>query len=86
MSNNYQKTGFTLFCEELEKRGFKISEKIDISKEKSGIIEITNCQGHMSKENLKKLSEIYGNLSWFHLTPEEAIKEMVDLLVEKSNF
>jgi hypothetical protein len=32
---------------------------------------------------IKRLSEIFGNLSFFHFTPEEAIDEMLNILINE---
>ena len=88
MTNNNQisKTGLSLFHDKLTEQGFKISEVDTSQGDSNGMVEITNPQGKTTKQNIKNLAEIYGNLTWYHFTPEQAILEIVELIIIQINY
>lgn len=73
-----QKSGLSLLYEKLEKQGFKISEPNTSFGENNGTIEITDSQGYTIKQNLHNLSKVYGGLTFYHMSPENAIDEIIE--------
>jgi hypothetical protein len=56
----------------------------DVNLEKgelNGDVILTHQDGFKIKTNIKKLSEIYGVLTFFHFEPNVAINEMLDILI-----
>lgn len=68
-------TGLTLFVQKGKEKGWVFSE-INIE---DNTIDIT-FNGIKKSQSLKKLSEIYGGLSFYHFTNEEAIDQLVSII------
>jgi hypothetical protein len=73
-------TGLELFYEEAKKREYVIGETDVSSGEGNGDFIITNLNGKTSKQNYKKLAELYGTLVFYHYEPKEAIVQLFELI------
>lgn len=80
-----QKRGLSLFYDKLKEQGLEISGPDTSSGETNGTVEITNNKGKTTKQNLKKISEVYGGLTFYHMSSEEAIDEIVELIIHNLN-
>ena len=68
------KTGLTLLIEALEQKNCVIeTDNMTVAKV------IFNSPSRTLELNLQDISEAYGGLTFFHLSPEEAVKEILDL-------
>ena len=67
-------------CDELNiEFDYNYSPKGEIN----GEIKLKLNNGHNINANIKRLSEIFGNLTFFHFTPEKAIEEMLNILINE---
>ena len=73
-------TGLELFYEEAKKRDYTIGETDTSKGDSNGDFIMTNVVGKTSKQNFKKLAEIYGTLTFYHFQPEDAIVQLFDLI------
>jgi len=73
-------TGLFLFNEEVKKRGYSISV-VDTSRgDSNGDFIISSSVGKTTKQNYKRIAEIYGTLTFYHYEPEEAIDQIFELI------
>jgi hypothetical protein len=73
-------TGLQLFYEEAKKREYTIGETDTSRGETNGDFIITNVIGKTSKQNFKKLAEVYGVLTFYHYEPESAIVQLFEFI------
>ena len=62
-------------------KGYTFSEPYWVLPEEINFIEVTK-DGKLMKININTLSGIYGGLTFFHFTPEDAIEQMLLLIDE----
>lgn len=73
-------TGLQLLINELEKNNYKIGETDTSKGESNGNFIIYNPMGNITTQNYKRLSELYGTLTFYHFSPEEAISEIIKMI------
>lgn len=73
-------TGLELFYEEVKKRNYTIGETDTSRGDSNGDFMLTNAVGKTSKQNYKKLAEVYGTLVFYHFEPEEAILQLFEFI------
>lgn len=72
--------GIELFYEEAKKRDYTIGETDVSSGETNGDFLLSNSSGFSTKQNYKKIADLYGTLTFYHFDPEEAIKEIFEVI------
>lgn len=78
-------TGLELFYEELKKRDYNMSDP-DVSRgDKNGNVEIYCKGGKSTVQNLKKIAELYGTLTFYHYEPKEAMDQIFELIQLQMN-
>lgn len=55
------------------------------SGEGNGDFTISNHQGKKTVQNMKGIAEIYGSLTFFHFSPEEAMAQVFELIEMQFN-
>lgn len=73
-------TGIKLFYEEAEKRNLTIGTPNAGAGEENGNFTISNHQGRETTQNFKRVSEVYGSLTFFHFSPEDAMEQIFELI------
>lgn len=73
-------TGLELLIEKLNEKGFSFGP-VNISQDDSnGNFELINSNGESTIQNYKRISEIYGSLTFFHFSPEQAIEQIIEMI------
>jgi hypothetical protein len=78
-------TGLELFYEEAKKRNLTIGETKTGPGDDNGNFAISSHQGKQTMQNFKRISEVYGSLTFFHFSPEDAMKEVFELIEMQLN-
>ena len=73
-------TGLELFNDEVKKRGYSISVVDTTRGNSNGDFTISSSVGKTTKLNYKHLANIYGNLTFYHYAPEDAIDQIFELI------
>jgi len=73
-------TGIELFHNEAKKRNFSIGETNVSSGDQNGDFIISDHSGKSTKQNYKKIADLYGNLTFFHFEPQEAINQIFEFI------
>ena len=73
-------TGLEIFYEEAKKRNLTIGAPNKGAGDENGDFTISNHQGRETIQNLKRISEVYGSLTFFHFSPEDAMEQIFELI------
>lgn len=73
-------TGLELLIKELENKNYKIGETDTSKGENNGNFIISSPMGKITTQNYKRLSELYGTLTFYHFSPEQAISEIIQMI------
>lgn len=77
--------GIEMFYMELENRGYTIGETDTSKGETNGNFKIFRKDGKEITQNFKMVSEIYGTLTFYHFTPEDAIRQIFEMIEIQMN-
>lgn len=73
-------TGIELFNIEAKKRNFNIGPTDVTLGDTNGDFLITDTYGKSTKQNYKKIADVWGNLVFYHFSPEDAMNEVFELI------
>ncbi len=77
--------GIELFRIEAEKRNYSIGETNVSAGEENGDFFISDHSGKSTKQNYKKIADLYGTLTFWHFEPEEAINQIFEFIDHSIN-
>lgn len=78
-------TGLEILIEKLNEKGYVFGETDSSKGDSNGNFELTDPKGKTTIQNYKRISEIYGSLTFYHLSPEQAIDQIVQMIEMQIN-
>ena len=78
-------TGLELFYEAAKNRNYSIGETNVSSGDQNGDFIISDHSGKSTKQNYKKIADLYGTLTFWHFEPEEAINQIFEFIDHSIN-